>query len=110
MQKPATTLLFLIGLKVRLKKWCEEFNGVFAISPLEAARNADIIFTCVGNDDDVKQVILGPNGAIHGLKKNAIIVDHTTASSVLAEELDNNITNAEGFFFRRATIWWTGWC
>lgn len=82
----------------KAKKWCEEFNGVFAISPLEAAKNADIIFTCVGNDDDVRQVILGPNGAIHGLKKNAIIVDHTTASSVLAEELDNNITNAEGFF------------
>ncbi|MFQ3333594.1 MAG: 3-hydroxyisobutyrate dehydrogenase-like beta-hydroxyacid dehydrogenase, partial [Woeseiaceae bacterium] len=82
----------------KAKKWCEEFNGVFAISPLEAAKNADIIFTCVGNDDDVRQVILGPNGAIHGLKKNAIIVDHTTASSVLAEDLDNNITNAEGFF------------
>jgi 3-hydroxyisobutyrate dehydrogenase-like beta-hydroxyacid dehydrogenase len=82
----------------KAKKWCEEFKGDYAVSPLEVAKNADIIFTCVGNDDDVRQVILGPNGAIHSLKKNAIIVDHTTASSLLAEELDGHIANLGGYF------------
>ncbi len=82
----------------KAKKWCEEFKGDYAVSPLEVAKNADIIFTCVGNDDDVRQVILGPNGAIHSLKKNAIIVDHTTASSLLAEELDDHIANLGGSF------------
>lgn len=82
----------------KAKKWSQEFNGSYALTPLEASKNADIIFTCVGNDDDVRQVILGPKGVIHGLKNNAIVVDHTTASSVLAEELDNYISDAGGSF------------
>ena len=82
----------------KAEKWSQEFNGSYALTPLEASKNADIIFTCVGNDDDVRQVILGPKGVIHGLKNNAIVVDHTTASSVLAEELDNYISDAGGSF------------
>ncbi|MBT7274891.1 MAG: NAD(P)-dependent oxidoreductase [Woeseiaceae bacterium] len=82
----------------KAKKWSQEFKGSYALTPLEASKNADIIFTCVGNDDDVRQVILGPKGVIHGLKNNAIVVDHTTASSVLAEELDNYISDAGGSF------------
>ncbi|MAD29170.1 MAG: oxidoreductase [Woeseiaceae bacterium] len=82
----------------KAKKWSQEFNGSYALTPLEASKNADIIFTCVGNDDDVRQVILGPDGVIHGLKNDAIVVDHTTASSVLAEELDSHISDAGGSF------------
>ena len=82
----------------KAEKWSQEFNGSYALTPLEASKNADIIFTCVGNDDDVRQVILGPKGVIHGLKNNAIVVDHTTASSVLAEELDSHISDAGGSF------------
>ena len=82
----------------KAKKWSQEFKGSYALTPLEASKNADIIFTCVGNDDDVRQVILGPKGVIHGLKNNAIVVDHTTASSVLAEELDSHISDAGGSF------------
>ena len=84
--------------KSKAMKWCEEFNGSYALSPQEASKDADIIFTCVGNDDDVREVILGSNGAIHSLKNKAIIVDHTTASSVLAEELDKHINKAGGSF------------
>lgn len=79
-------------------RWCEEFGGDYASSPSEASKDAEIIFTCVGNDDDVREVILGEKGVIHGLKKNAIIVDHTTASSVLAQELNDYISNIGSSF------------
>ena len=84
-------------------KWCEEFNGDYASSPLEASKDADIVFTCVGNDDDVREIVLGEKGAIHGLKKNAILVDHTTASSILAEELNIHLSN-EGSSFLDAPL------
>ena len=60
----------------------------FARTPAEAAAGAEIVFTCVGNDDDVRSVVLGEKGALAGMSKNAILVDHTTASAELARELD----------------------
>ena len=71
----------------KAEKWCAEYHGNLAVSPKEAAKSAEIAFICVGNDDDVREVILHQEGAIHGLEKSAIIVDHTTASARLAVEI-----------------------
>ncbi len=67
--------------------WVGEFGGSRAATPREAARGADIVFTCVGNDDDVREVILGDDGALGGLGEGAIVVDHTTASATIAREI-----------------------
>ena len=67
--------------------WCGEHNGSAALTPLEAARDAEIVFCCVGNDDDVREVLLGEHGALHELSAGATVVDHTTASAELAREL-----------------------
>jgi 3-hydroxyisobutyrate dehydrogenase-like beta-hydroxyacid dehydrogenase len=69
-------------------QWCSEYGGTSALTPREAAQDCDIVFSCVGNDDDVRQVILGEDGAFAGMKQSAILVDHTTASATLARELD----------------------
>jgi 3-hydroxyisobutyrate dehydrogenase-like beta-hydroxyacid dehydrogenase len=72
----------------RAAQWAGEYGGASASSPREAARDADFVFTCVGNDDDVRSVVHGGSGALAGMKKGAILVDHTTASAILARELD----------------------
>jgi 3-hydroxyisobutyrate dehydrogenase len=69
------------------KAWVEKHGGASAPSPKEAARDRDIVFACVGNDDDLRSVTLGPDGAFAGMKKGAIFVDHTTASANVAREL-----------------------
>ena len=71
----------------KAEKWCTEYCGNLSESPKQAAKGAEIVFICVGNDDDVREVILHEDGAIHGLGKSAIIVDHTTASARLAVEV-----------------------
>jgi len=68
--------------------WVEEHGGASAPTPREAARDADFVFCCVGNDDDVRSVVYGGNGALAGMKKGAVLIDHTTASAILARELD----------------------
>jgi 3-hydroxyisobutyrate dehydrogenase len=71
--------------------WCSEFaqsaGARHAPTPREAAADADFVFCCVGNDDDLRGVVLGPNGAFAGMKRGAILVDHTTASASVAREL-----------------------
>ena len=67
--------------------WCAEYRGKRAASPAEAAENADITFCCVGNDDDVRSVILGDGGVLQGAASGATIVDHTTASAAVAREV-----------------------
>ena len=67
--------------------WCAAFTGSPADTPAEAAKGADVVFTCVGNDDDVREVILGDQGALRGAAAGSIIVDHTTASPTLARQL-----------------------
>ncbi|MBY6112607.1 NAD(P)-dependent oxidoreductase [Halomonas sp. DP1Y21-3] len=84
------------GLTVRVynrtqskaEQWCERFDGSHHATPAEAASGADLVLVCVGNDDDVREVTTGPDGALSTLSQGAILVDHTTASSSLAEELD----------------------
>jgi len=67
--------------------WCDEFGGESAQTPAAAARSAEIVFCCVGNDDDVRQVILGDNGVLQGISPDSVIVDHTTASATIAREI-----------------------
>ncbi len=71
--------------------WCEEFanskSPKSAATPREAAKDADIVFCCVGNDDDLRGVVLGADGALKGMKQGAVFVDHTTASASIAREL-----------------------
>ncbi|MDT9002204.1 NAD(P)-dependent oxidoreductase [Paucibacter sp. APW11] len=67
--------------------WVAEFGGSAAATPREAAAGAEIVFACVGNDDDLRSVVLGENGAFAGMKAGAVFVDHTTASAEVAREL-----------------------
>ena len=72
----------------KAKDWCAEFSGnASAPTPREAALGADMVFCCVGNDDDLRAVMLGSDGALAGTKAGALLVDHTTASANVAREL-----------------------
>jgi 3-hydroxyisobutyrate dehydrogenase len=68
-------------------KWVAEYGGTSAATPAEAAANADVVLACVGRDDDVREVALGRHGAFITMKRDAVFVDHTTASAGLAREL-----------------------
>lgn len=67
--------------------WANQFGGKTAPTPAEAARDADFVFACVGNDDDLRAVTTGPDGAFEALKTGAIFIDNTTASAEVAREL-----------------------
>jgi len=69
------------------EKWVAEFGGSKADTPTDAAEGADIVFACVGNDNDLRAVVMGENGALGGMKSGAIFVDNTTASAEVAREL-----------------------
>ena len=71
----------------KVATWVEQYQGESAPSPAEAAGNCDAVFLCVGNDDDVAEVVLGSQGALQSMKKGSVLVDHTTASATLAREL-----------------------
>ncbi len=68
--------------------WVEKFGGSSAPTPAQAAENADFVFTCVGNDDDLRSVTTGPDGVFQSMKPGAILIDNTTASAEVARELD----------------------
>jgi 3-hydroxyisobutyrate dehydrogenase-like beta-hydroxyacid dehydrogenase len=71
----------------KAQQWVKEYGGKHAATPREAAKDCDFVMMCVGNDDDVRSVVYGDNGALAGMKKGAILVDHTTASAVVAREV-----------------------
>jgi 3-hydroxyisobutyrate dehydrogenase-like beta-hydroxyacid dehydrogenase len=71
----------------RADAWVADFGGTAAHTPAAAARDADFVFTCVGNDDDLREVTLGPDGAFSALKQGAVAIDNTTASAEIAREL-----------------------
>ena len=71
----------------KAQAWVAEFGGTARATPREAAMGADIVFACVGNDDDLRSVTLGADGAFAGMQPGAIFVDHTTASANVAREL-----------------------
>ena len=71
----------------RAEAWAGEYEGTIAATPAEAAAGADVVFACVGNDDDLRSVTLGDDGAFGALGSGAVFVDHTTASATIAREL-----------------------
>ncbi|ABM00181.1 NAD(P)-dependent oxidoreductase [Shewanella amazonensis] len=87
----------------KAEAWVKQFGGAMALSPKLAAEDQDIVFTCVGNDKDLHQVVLGEDGVIHGLNAGAVLVDHTTASADIAREIGAAL-NAQGFGFVDAPV------
>jgi 3-hydroxyisobutyrate dehydrogenase len=71
----------------KAEKWVAQFGGKSAPTPKQAAEGQDFVMCCVGNDDDLREVTLGPNGAFAAMKKGAVFVDHTTASAEIARDL-----------------------
>jgi 3-hydroxyisobutyrate dehydrogenase len=71
----------------KAQAWAAEYGGRTAATPRDAASGAAVVFTCVGNDDDLCSVVLGADGALAGMDKGAVLVDHTTASAAVAREL-----------------------
>jgi 3-hydroxyisobutyrate dehydrogenase len=71
----------------KAEAWVKEHGGSYRATPAQAAAGAEIVFTCVGNDDDVRQVVAGKDGAFAGMGRGAILADHTTASAEVAREM-----------------------
>jgi 3-hydroxyisobutyrate dehydrogenase len=87
----------------KAQAWVAQHAGISAATPADAAKGQEIVFACVGNDDDLRSVTLGETGAFAGMEKGAIFVDHTTASADVARELDAAAT-AAGFGFIDAPV------
>ena len=73
--------------KSKAEKWIKEYKGKMAETPAEAAKDAEYVFTCVGNDNDLREVTFGDKGAFKTIKKGAIYIDNTTASATIAREI-----------------------
>jgi 3-hydroxyisobutyrate dehydrogenase len=71
----------------KAEAWTQEYGGRFAATPAAAVQGAEFVFCCVGNDDDLRSVVLGEQGALSGMTSGAVFVDHTTASAAVAREL-----------------------
>ena len=84
-------------------EWVKKHGGKSADTPAKAAAGAEIVFCCVGNDDDLRSVVLGKDGGFAGMKKGAIFVDHTTASAEVAREL-HGAARARGLQFVDAPV------
>ncbi|MCK1336529.1 NAD(P)-dependent oxidoreductase [Bradyrhizobium sp. 38] len=87
----------------KAKEWADKFGGKTAATPKAAAEGQDFVMCCVGNDNDLRAVTIGADGAFAGVKKGATFVDHTTASAEVARELDAAATTA-GFKFIDAPV------
>ena len=87
----------------KAQAWAAQFGGRAVATPREAALGQDVVFACVGNDDDLRQVTIGPEGAFAGMAAGAIFVDHTTASADVAREL-HAAASAAGFGFIDAPV------
>ncbi|WP_372613793.1 NAD(P)-dependent oxidoreductase [Halomonas sp.] len=87
----------------RAEAWTAEHGGSHHATPREAAQGADLVLVCVGNDDDVRQVTTGDGGVLEGMAADSLLVDHTTASADLAEELDT-VCRDKGIGFLDAPV------
>ena len=87
----------------KTKKWSSIYGGKTAQTPADAAEGADFVMCCVGNDDDLREVTTGANGAFSNIKKGSIFIDHTTVSALVTKELFN-LANQMGFDFIDAPI------
>ena len=84
-------------------KWLQEFKGKKANTPKDAVKEADYIFTCVGNDNDLREVTFGENGIFKSIKKGAVYIDNTTASATIAREIYEH-SKKNGFGFLDAPV------
>ena len=89
--------------KSKAEKWVGEYKGNMADTPSEAAKDADFIFTCVGNDDDLRQVSLGDNGLFYNAKEGCVYIDNSTVSAEISREL-YKAAKDKGFGFLDAPI------
>ncbi len=87
----------------KAKEWVAANGGTSATTPASAVSGRDIVFMCVGNDDDIRSVVFGPDGAIAGMHAGSILVDHTTASATIAREL-HAACSASGIGFVDAPV------
>ncbi len=87
----------------KAEKWASEHSGKAAATPAEAAKDCDFVFSCVGNDDDVRAVTIGDDGAFSAMKSGAVFIDNTTASADVAREL-SAIADEKGFGFLDAPV------
>jgi 3-hydroxyisobutyrate dehydrogenase len=87
----------------KAKAWAEKFGGHTAATPQAAAEGQDFVMACVGNDDDLREITIGANGAFNAMKAGMVFVDHTTASAAVARELDAEATK-RGFKFIDAPV------
>ena len=71
----------------KAQAWAQQYGGQAAATPREAAQGAEFVMMCVGNDNDVRSVVYGEDGILAGIAKNGVLIDHTTTSALLAEEL-----------------------
>ena len=77
----------------KAQRWVEEYKGSMAQNPAAAASGCDVVLSCVGNDDDVRQVLLGDAGALSAMRSGTLLIDHTTASATLAREINSAAAN-----------------
>ena len=84
-------------------KWLKDFKGKKADTPKDAAKDADYVFTCVGNDNDLREVTFGDNGIFKSIKKGAVYIDNTTASATIAREIYSH-AKKNGFGFLDAPV------
>ena len=89
--------------KSKAEKWIKEYKGKIALTPEEAAKDSDFVFTCVGNDNDLKEVTMGEKGIFNSIKKGSVYIDNTTASATVAREL-YKIAKNNGFAFLDAPV------
>lgn len=87
----------------KVEAWLSKHNGRAAQTPREAAANADFVFACVGNDDDLREVTIGVDGAFQGMRLGSVFIDNTTASSKVAQEL-NSAAMEQGVAFLDAPV------
>lgn len=87
----------------KAQKWQESYSGKTAPTPAAAAEGADFVFTCVGNDDDLRAVTIGENGAFESVKTGAVFIDNTTTSAIVAREL-SSLAKERGFEFLDAPV------
>jgi 3-hydroxyisobutyrate dehydrogenase-like beta-hydroxyacid dehydrogenase len=87
----------------KAEAWAKDHGGKHGRTPREAAAGAEFVFTCVGNDDDLRSVVLGDDGALAGMAPGSVLIDNTTASAIVARELDA-AARAKGIGFLDAPV------
>lgn len=87
----------------KAEKWAQQYAGQFAETPAQAAEHADFVMLCVGNDDDVREVVFGEHGVLATMRPGSVLIDHTTASAELAKELAE-AAHAKGIGFLDAPV------